>query len=215
MTEIPDLSSLRLELEEVATAPDFYRGNLRAAGIISEAFARVGLHPVLVGGYAVEFYSAGQYTTGDIDLVLPGGPAVTTVMEGLGFVRHGRHWRHAELPFFVEFPSSQLRSGERFIEVRVGSYGVRLISVEDLIVDRLCSFKFWGATEDGYNAVLLLAGAERLDWEHLRTRAEAEGVSDALEEVDALRREHLANPSARDDLTDRLETVMRRLKTRG
>ena len=47
--------------------------------------------PVIVGGQAVEFYSAGGYATVDIDLVSASEP-LDEILPGWGFEQRGRHW---------------------------------------------------------------------------------------------------------------------------
>lgn len=52
--------------------------------------------------------------------------------------------------------------------------------IEDLIVDRLCAFKFWGSGVDGLNALIMLElGAA--DRERVEQRAGDEDVLDALD----------------------------------
>jgi hypothetical protein len=41
---------------------------------------------------AVEFWTRGAYSTADIDLYLPHGPAVLQLLGPLGFERRGRHY---------------------------------------------------------------------------------------------------------------------------
>ena len=52
-----------------------------------------------MGGAALEFYTAGGYATGDVDLALPSGADVDAAFAELGFRKEGRfwvHWRSAE-----------------------------------------------------------------------------------------------------------------------
>jgi len=62
--------------------------------------------PVLVGGAAVELYTLGTYTTGDVVLVGPVTPSVVQLLKEPGFERHGRHWLHEPAQIFVELPGS-------------------------------------------------------------------------------------------------------------
>src|SRR5680860_185649 len=55
--------------------------------------ARGWLPPVVVGGHAVEFYTAGGYATVDIELV-SGHEPLEAVLPKWGFVARGRHWVH-------------------------------------------------------------------------------------------------------------------------
>jgi hypothetical protein len=121
-----------------------------------------GLYPadvaqaVLVGGGAVELFTEGAYTTGDLDFVGSVPKMVRQRLRESGFVRKGRHWIHEEQEVFLEFPSSELDEGESSQELEVLGSTVRVIGLEELIVDRLAAWQFWSSTIDGYNAWLLL-----------------------------------------------------------
>lgn len=112
--------------------------------------------PVLVGGGAVELLTAGTYTTGDLDFVGPVPSGVAKRLREAGFRRRGRHWIHEAQEIFLEFPAGALEEGESFRDLRVRGSTVRIIGLEELIVDRLAAWQFWESTVDGYNAWLLL-----------------------------------------------------------
>ena len=58
---------------------------------------------------------------------------------------------------------------------------VYIIGVEDLIIDRLDAYVHWDSTDDGNWAQELLALYQQdIDWTYLKTRAQAEGVIEAL-----------------------------------
>jgi hypothetical protein len=70
-------------LEALADEPDPARKRLLALGIVSDRLREAGLEPILVGGAAVEFYTAGGYATKDVDLALPHGPATDAAFADL------------------------------------------------------------------------------------------------------------------------------------
>ena len=142
---------------------------------------------MLVGGAAVELYTGGGYTTGDLDFVgsVPG--AVSRVLESEGFRRVGRHWVHEKGQVFIELPGDSLRDGERAAELRRAGVIVRAIGPEELLVDRLAAWQFWGSEQDGVNAFLIWR-ANRLDEKRLRVLAAAREVSAALASLAAFRR---------------------------
>jgi hypothetical protein len=153
---------------------------LRTAAIVVEALQRAGvIAPVLVGGGAVEIYTRSAYTTHDLDFIAASGSELEEALEPLGFVREGRHWVNEELGLLIEFPSAVLAPAVS-ISIDVEGTELRLISVEDLIVDRLASWKHWGWDPDGAAAALLLALHPDLDNERLQGRAGDEDVADAL-----------------------------------
>lgn len=143
--------------------------------------------PVLVGGAAVELYTGGAYTTGDLDFVGNVPDSVSESLLNAGFIKEGRHWIQEKAGIFLEFPSSSLEAGAVAAIIKVGSAKILIISPEDLFVDRLAAWKFWNSTLDGVNAYLLYRFQHMdLDLERLRDRAQTENVPDALRAVEDL-----------------------------
>ncbi len=138
--------------------------------------------PILVGGAAVELYTKGAYTTGDLDFVGFVPSTVSKSLEESGFLRQGRHWIHEESQVFLEFPGSALAPGERAVPLRFGPHRVQVVSIEDLIVDRLASWTFWDSTVDAAGAFLLLRRQKRrIDLDRLGAMAKLREVGKALE----------------------------------
>lgn len=136
--------------------------------------------PVLVGGAAVELYTGGSYTSGDLDFVGHVPPAVERTLSQAGFVKEGRHWIH-EGGVFVEFPGSALDPHERVTTLREGSHLVLTLSVEDVLVDRLAHWQFWKSTVDALNALILWRlWAQELDRQRLEDVAGVREVEPAL-----------------------------------
>lgn len=167
-------------LRAAAALDDRAERTLRLAATLSEALAAAGARPVLVGGGAVEIYTRSAYTTRDLDFVAAVTERVERTMAELGFEREGRHWLHEELGIVVEFPASALGPAES-VSIEVDGCELRVIAVEDLVVDRLASWVHWGWDPDGAAAVLLMALHADLDQARLRRRARQEDVEDALE----------------------------------
>jgi hypothetical protein len=156
--------------------------------------------PVLAGGAAVELYTAGAYTTGDLDFI---GDVTDEVAESLreaGFEREGRHWIHRKAELFVEFPGSALQAHERTGIVKVGRFSVLAMSPEDMIVDRLAAWQFWNSTTDGASALLIWNAQEKaLDRKRLTALAERRGVRKGLVRLQEFERASRGKaPSSRD-----------------
>ncbi len=135
--------------------------------------------PVLVGGAAVELYTGGAYTTGDLDFAGQVPPAVAAKLAEGGFERAGRHWVHEEAQVFLELPSPSLDPGETAARLRRGDLSVVVLAPEELIANRLASWKFWQSEEDGVNALLVLRATE-VDPDRLRQLARDADVEDRL-----------------------------------
>ena len=72
-------------LEALAAEPDPARRRLVALALVGDRLAEDGIEPILVGGAALEIYTAGGYATGDVDLALPGVPEGDRAFADLGF----------------------------------------------------------------------------------------------------------------------------------
>ncbi len=140
-----------------------------------------GADAILVGGGLVEVLTEGQYVTGDLDLV--GDPeTIGPLLQAAGFERTGRHLVHEELGLVVETVARQLDPEQRAERLRWGGHTLLVLSIEDLVVDRLCAAKFWDSTTDHEQAELVYRiHRDRLDEDRLRARAEAEQVDDLLD----------------------------------
>ena len=111
--------------------------------------------PVVVGGAAVELYTGGAYTTGDIDLVGAVSPGAAQALKKAGFERQGRHWILESEQIFVEFPGEALDPDEEASWIEFEGHRLRVISIEDLLVDRLGAWEYWQSAVDGVNALFL------------------------------------------------------------
>ncbi len=169
----------------LAPLSDQLERRLAFVGLLSEAVVQAGWSPpVVVGGHAVEFYTAGDYPTVDIDLASASEP-VAEVLGAWGFSRQGRHFYDDALGLVVEVPGGQLAPEQltHVAGVRVGWVTAFVLGIEDLIVDRLCACKRWNDRESCSWARVLLAGADELDAAYLDERAAAEDVCDVLERL--------------------------------
>ena len=155
------------------------------AAVLAEALELAGCRPVLVGGAAVEIYTRSAYTTFDLDFIAAETEELAPTMRALGFERQGRHWVQRALGVVVEFPGTTLAPAKAE-SMEVDGRRLSVISVEDLIVDRLASWKHWGWEPDGAAAVLLLALHPRRDRRRLERRARQEEVLDALRALEPL-----------------------------
>jgi len=178
----------RADLETaLAGVSDQLEHRLLFVGMLARAFATLGwAPPVVVGGHAVEFWTAGGYTTVDIDLVSAHEP-FAQVLATWGFVRLGRHFYDDALGIVVEAPGSQLSADEQahVVAVRARGLTVSVLGIEDLIIDRLNACVHWSHEESCDVARALLLGNADIDWEYLLRRAAEDELTNAL---DAARR---------------------------
>jgi hypothetical protein len=155
--------------------------NAVAAEVILDRFETRGFELVVVGGSAVALWAPDAHTSNDIDIVgwLPVDQIVAVLETELGFSRDGRHWYNPELRLAIEFPGSVLEP-DGAQSATIGR--VRVISLEDLILDRTEQWAATGALEVLEQAIALL-DHELLDADRLERRAADTRLADALEAV--------------------------------
>jgi predicted nucleotidyltransferase len=145
-----------------------------------------------VGGTVVEFYTAGGYTTADIDMVLPPleKKEIETVMETLGFVLSGdyRHWSHPQIPFPVEFPPGPLQIGHLAVaelnEIEIEGVKLKILKVEDILLDRAVMAQEWDDLQAQVQAEMLMyAHYDDMDWAYVQRRASQIGVQRILQQI--------------------------------
>jgi hypothetical protein len=169
---------MRERFQAVLGRPEGPERTAAIAAWVQAAFQRP---PVLVGGAAVELYTKGSYTSGDLDFVGGVPTGVARQFEAEGFHREGRHWVHEEGEVFLEFPSSSLGQGEETAMLRVGRHRVLTVRPEVLIVDLLASWQFWKSGVDGVNAFLVWKACRKdLDQRYLGRLAKARGTLKSL-----------------------------------
>ena len=160
-------------LERLHGEPDPRRRRLVALGLLTRQLSAHGIEPILVGGGALEFYTAGGYATKDMDLALPAAPEVDDAFAALGFEKEGRYWYQADLDLLFEAPAPAGLPGEDAprTEVEIDGLRVVIIGIEDLLIDRLRAWVHWHSDEDGrWTRRLALLYPDRIDWRYVRER---------------------------------------------
>ncbi|MBS7622587.1 hypothetical protein KEJ39_02785, partial [Candidatus Bathyarchaeota archaeon] len=140
--------------------------------------------PVVVGGTAVSFYTAGGYVTGDIDLVYPDKDAAVRVLERYGFKRFGRHWYHEDLDIVIEiFESGNIGDKDKLTTVEIEGLKAYLLSVEDSILNRLNAYVHWKSlSDDLWIREMMRLHADRIDWSYLEAEAKKQKVYEAFKQ---------------------------------
>ena len=135
----------------------------------------------IVGGQAVETYTAGQFRTGDIDIVTPDSKGAGEILKRIGFEREGMIWLNKTLGLAIHIVGLFAKNSEKARIIHAGPYKVRIVGVEDLIVDRLVAAKFWNSQVDLEQAKALWKGfRKQIDLQYLGKRARDEKVEDVL-----------------------------------
>ncbi len=174
-----DLDRLRAALLEAAAIGDPLPRGLEAAAVVSEAVADLGVRLTVYGGLAVSLYTAGAYVSGDVDAALATYvPGVCERLRNLGLEKVHRHWRLAGSDrLVIEFPSDTLDPGwgTNLIELDSGRT-VEVVTLEDIILDRIEGALSAGGTFDLYRQALLLSASPAFSESELRARAQRRRV---------------------------------------
>jgi hypothetical protein len=169
------------------TIQDVLKKQMTISGIISMLFREAGSCVVVVGGSAVEFYTAAQYTTVDIDFITGRTDLIKQIMDELGFVNHSGTWILPQDPtVVVEFPAGPLAgSYDKIRQVRMADGDlVEVIGLEDIIIDRTAAATFWRDGSDDYAKYMVLARYDEVDWKYC---LEAAAKESCLPQIKRLR----------------------------
>jgi hypothetical protein len=178
----------KLQIKQLLSVENEGRRRAFFIALLSEEMTRRGAErPIVVGGEAVELYTQGRYTTGDIDIKAK-KDVLEAVLRDWGFAKEGRVWFSGEYDLYIDWLGSSLDEGAEaekrtnIISLAPGRE-VRVISFEDLIVDRLCAVKYWNDSDSLMWAKVLIEIMIKTgggDTGYLIKRAELEDVADLL-----------------------------------
>jgi len=184
----------------VTTSPDEVARILRSQGnpatkdlyfcaLLSREAGDQDTPVVVVGGSAIEIYSEGKYVSGDIDLV--GSRTVLAgILESWAFTHENREWYNPEWRVAVDLvnENDSFTGSRRLIRTLVTPYGpVRLAAIEDLIIKRLLSAKYWEIPSDREHAAILARKyQDELDREYLSDSAKRAAVADEWMELERM-----------------------------
>ncbi|MCS4541882.1 MAG: hypothetical protein HY929_06140 [Euryarchaeota archaeon] len=151
--------------------------------ILGEITARCpkGKEPILVGGSAVELYTGGAYKSLDMD-ILGDREVLSKILEEMKFEKQGRVFFREDVCIDIVGNLSTRKKVNR-IKLSGTKYAIKIIGVEDALVDRLCACKFWKSQSDCEQAILLLRGYWKIiDKKYLNKRVKEEMVSELLKD---------------------------------
>ena len=183
---VGDKDSLEAAVNRLKAIKDINKKRLYFVGLLTSLINKEGLKPVVVGGCALEFYTTGGYSTGDIDIIFSDNKLLDEKLSSLGFKRVGRHWISEELDLYLESPGAQLSQEEtkRLTTVNIENFKVYLIGPEDLILDRLKAYVHWRSDDDGFWAKeLIFMYHDKLEMAYLKRKARGEKVDKALAKI--------------------------------
>jgi hypothetical protein len=133
------------EYKELIKETDAFKRRTFFLGFITKALKQNGVEAVLVGGQAIDLYTAGTFATTDIDLVVYNKIIAEKLLNRFGFGKEANGlWLNKDLAIVVQV-ISQSYSGDskKLRKFKIKDYEIRVAAPEDLIQNRLYSAKFW------------------------------------------------------------------------
>lgn len=136
-----------------------YETMIKTAAIITKMLEKYSIKPIVVGGLSVEIYTQGNYTTRDIDFVSDGFMIIEELLTSLDFLKDGRHFYRKDKEVAIEIPDNHLEGDmNKVVKVNIDKeLYIYLISLEDIIIDRLRATLQWRSEEDAIWGFKLLA----------------------------------------------------------
>ena len=174
------------EFEKLEKIENPFKKRLYFVGILTKYLIKEEIKPIVVGGHAVEFYTLGSYTTGDIDLVCEASEEIERLLRKWGFEKVSRIWVSKELDIEVDIVSSSLKNGDisKISEVEINGLKVYIIGIEDLIIDRLNAYVWWESEEDGkWAEQIAKLHWKDIDKKYIEKRAREEKILKAWERI--------------------------------
>lgn len=159
-------------LERIPTARSGLRQRLLLAAALTKLLVK---KPTVVGGTAEEHWVGKEYHATDLDLCPTLSEPDVEALKAIGMRKKGRHWVREDLPVAVEFPGSG-DDIERTVVVEVNRVAVRMISCEDLYLDRLRQATVgWPSEDISFDSAMAIAltNYRSLDWDYVRERLRA------------------------------------------
>ena len=193
------------------SATDDFSKHLRIAGRVTQAFQEKGWNLIVVGGSALEFYTEGQYLSGDIDVCRRLGqptipPSVEReIMRRLGAESTGtrRQWKidGVFIDLLGEIETAQAPHF-RFLQTPEGE--IQLMPAEEVLIERIfVAYSQKPPIEEALTAAKKMFRAacqmhEDFDWPYAEHLAQSP-TYDVGEALDELRQWARDTPNARPE----------------
>ncbi|ODS42887.1 MAG: hypothetical protein MSIBF_06375 [Candidatus Altiarchaeales archaeon IMC4] len=142
--------------------------------LLGKISGRVRHKPILVGGGAVELYTRGDYVSLDSD-ILARREEIEPVLKDFGFEKDGRIYISRDA--VIDIVGTSTKDRVQTIRLDGTPYKIRVLSIEDLIVDRANACKWWKSEIDCEQMRRLIhLYKNAIDKEYLLKKARKEGV---------------------------------------
>jgi hypothetical protein len=176
------------EYKELKQEKDLFKRRISFIAFLAQKLQENNVDAILVGGQAIDLYTAGTFATSDMDLVVNNKTVTEKLLNRFGFGKEDNGlWFNRDLNIVIQvIPESYSGDSTKIRKFRVREYELKVAAPEDLIVNRLYSAKFWKSNtqRDLEQAVSLLKiFSNSLDDVYLDNLAKKNDVKDYLSDV--------------------------------
>lgn len=176
------------EYKELKAERDLFKRRLYFIGLLTKTLKQNGAEAILVGGEAIDVYTAGTFSTTDIDLVVDNKTIAEKLLNRFGFGKKANGlWLNEDLVIVIQVITNPY-SGDRgkLRKFKVKDYELKVAAPEDLIQNRLYSAKFLKSNpqRDMEESIALLRiFADSIDNAYLDKIAKENDIIDYLAEA--------------------------------
>lgn len=176
------------EYKEMKEEPDLFKRRIFFLAFLTAKLKENDVYAILVGGEAIDLYTAGTFATSDIDLLVDNKIITEKLLNKFGFEKQGNGlWLNRDLNIVIEvIEESYNGDRNRLRKFKVKDYELRVAAPEDLIRNRLYSAKFWKSSpqRDMEESIALLKiFADSIDNTYLDKLAKENDIVDMLAEA--------------------------------
>ena len=178
---------MNADYKELLKERDGLKRKIMFAGFLTSKLSEKKVQIIVVGGGAVEIYTAGHFSTGDLDLAVSDKKVTESLLQDLGFEKVGMVWVSEQLGIAVHVLEDSYSGDYSKTRIfKLGKYSVRLAAIEDLIVNRLNAAKYWKGNvqaELEQAKALLKTHENRINMNYLEEIAKKNQVDDFLVQI--------------------------------
>ncbi len=176
------------EYKDLKQEQDLFKRRIQFIAFLTEKLKEQGVDTILVGGEAIDLYTAGNFATSDIDLLVTNRAVTEKTLNKFGFGKEANGlWFNKDLNIVIQvIPEPYSGDPARLRKFRIKDFELRVAAPEDLIANRLYSKKFWKSNpqRDSEQATALLKiFADSIDNTYLNKVAKRDNIEDVLAEA--------------------------------
>lgn len=179
------------EYKQLIQEDNLFKRRILFVAILTRKLKEKGADAILVGGEAIDLYTAGTFATSDIDLVINDKALTEKLLNRFGFSKEANGlWLSRELNIVVQIILEPYTgNAQKLRTFRVKDVELKVAAPEDLIRNRLYSLKFWKGNQQldlEQSVSLLRIFSNELDNAYLDKIAKENDIVDVLAEARSL-----------------------------